>query len=122
MDYFETISETVRSTAETIGKKTVEVVDISKYKINAAEVNSEIKRRYEALGRIVYDAKTNGYLCDEIVEKNVKEIDVLYQRLNEINSKIAKIKNRVCCKNCGAINDKSSVYCSKCGKRIKSEQ
>lgn len=122
MDKFESFSETVRSTAETISKKTVDAVDISKYKLNAAEINSEINRRYEALGRIVYDAKTNGYICDDLIEQNIKGLDVLYRRLNEIDEKVAKIKNKVNCKNCGAANVKNAVFCIKCGSRIKEEK
>ena len=74
MDYFDKVADGVRSTAETIGKKTQDVVDISKLKLNAYEINSEIKKRFEALGRIVYDAKQGDYNCDIVIEENIRGI------------------------------------------------
>lgn len=118
MDYFDKVADGVRSTAETIGKKTQDVVDISKLKLNAYEINSEIKKRFEALGRIVYDAKQGDYNCDIVIEENIRGINVLFERLSEINNKIAKLKNKVCCNKCSAINESDAVFCSKCGCRL----
>lgn len=118
MDYFDKVADGVRSTAETIGKKTQDVVDVSKLKLNAYEINSEIRKRYEALGRIIYDARRSGYNCDLVIDENVRGLDVLYERLGDINIKIAKLKNKVCCPKCSSVNSADAVYCSRCGNRI----
>ncbi|MBQ6569785.1 MAG: zinc ribbon domain-containing protein [Clostridia bacterium] len=118
MEYFDKVADSVRTTAESIGKKTMDAVDASKLKVNAYEINSEIKKRYEALGRIVYDAKRGDFNCDVVIEENIREINILYDKLSEINSKIARLKNKTCCPKCSAINDNEAIYCSRCGRRL----
>lgn len=43
-----------KSAAEAVGKKAGQIVDVSKLRINVAELNAEISKRYEALGEYVY--------------------------------------------------------------------
>ncbi len=44
-----------------VGKKTGELVDTSKLKLQAVDLNSDIKRNYEALGRAVYESRKQGH-------------------------------------------------------------
>ena len=44
-----------KSAAEAVGKKAGQLVDVSKLRINVAELNAEISKRYEALGEYVYE-------------------------------------------------------------------
>ena len=46
--------------ANVVGKKTGELVDTSKLKLQAVDLNSDIKRNYEALGRAVYESRKQG--------------------------------------------------------------
>ena len=78
----------LRGKAE-IGDKTSKFASVSKLKITAAELNGEINKRYEALGRIVYEAQKSGNDISEQTAECVKGIDAIYTRLDDINAKIA---------------------------------
>ena len=53
MGIFEDVVVNARSAAEVVGKKAGQLVDISKLRLSVADVNREISRRLEALGRTV---------------------------------------------------------------------
>ncbi len=49
-----------KSAADAVGKTASKLVDISKLRISAADLNAEINKKYEALGRAVYEARKSG--------------------------------------------------------------
>ena len=104
-----------------MGQKAGQIVDISKLRLNAADLNNEISKRFESLGRIVYDAKKTENSSADLVEECVLTIDDLYQQLDEVNEQIAKARNRVKCKSCGYENAQEAVYCNRCGAKLVEE-
>lgn len=111
-----------KNAAKTVGKKASEFVDVSKLRITSTELNNEISKRYEALGRVVYDSKKEGTDVEGLVLECVKSIDALYARLDDNNEQIAKMTNKKNCKNCGSINTNDAVFCSKCGTRMPQQE
>ena len=72
-----------KSAAEAVGKKAGQLVDMSKLRINVAELNAEISKRYEALGEYVYetcretlaeDAEAVGKMAAETASYALKSI------------------------------------------------
>ena len=55
MGIFDDVVINAKSAAEAVGRKAGQLVDVSKLRIGAAEVNAEITKRYEILGQYVYD-------------------------------------------------------------------
>ena len=49
-----------KSAADAVGKTATKLVDISKLRISAADLNAEIDRKFESLGRAVYEARYIG--------------------------------------------------------------
>lgn len=118
MGIFEDVVLGAKSAATTVGKKAGELVDISKLRFSASEINSEINKRFEAMGRVIYDSKKDGTNVDGLVTECVRSIDALYERLDDVNASLARLRRKNTCRSCGAINETEAVYCSRCGQRM----
>ncbi len=118
MSFFEDAIIGVKDLGTAVGKKTGKMVDTAKLRMSAAEISSEIKKRYELLGKAVYEARKSDTSIDGIVDECVVSIDALMDRLDEVNDRIAGLSNKISCPSCGATLDQKSLYCSRCGARI----
>ncbi|MCH3971576.1 MAG: zinc ribbon domain-containing protein [Oscillospiraceae bacterium] len=121
MGLFEDMVINAKAAASAVGKKAGKAVDISKLRMNAADLNNEIAKRFEALGRVVYDAKKAGTSSDELVGECVTAIDELYEQLDAVNEQLAAKRCRVTCRNCGQDNPANALYCSKCGQKLQED-
>ena len=75
MGILEDVVVNAKSAVNAVGKKAGIMVDISKLRISAADLNREIAERYESLGSIVYDSQKTGNSVQELIEENVAAID-----------------------------------------------
>lgn len=122
MSFFEDAFSSAKDFGSTVSRKTGQLVDVTKLKVNAADITSEINKRYKALGKAVYDAQKTGVSIDGIMEKCVADIDALNERLTDIKHRIAELQNKVCCPACGEAMDTRSIYCSRCGARMEEKR
>lgn len=60
MGIFDDVVVNAKSAAQTVGKMAGQFVDMSKLRINMSELNGEITKRYQELGRFIYEAKKAG--------------------------------------------------------------
>lgn len=118
MSIFEDAVLGARSVTAAVGEKAGRFMDISRLRLSAAELSRSIAERYEALGRAVYDAEKSGEDIGGIVAAGITGIDALYTRLDDINRKIARLRDKKYCADCGATIDESAVFCPRCGSRI----
>ena len=121
MGILEDVVVNAKSAVNAVGKKAGIMVDISKLRISAADLNREIAERYESLGSIVYDSQKTGNSVQELIEENVAAIDELYDQLDLINAQLLQFRNKVVCKNCGRENPQEAFFCSFCGTRLKED-
>lgn len=115
MSIFDDIIIGVKDIGAELGDKTSKLASVSKLKITAAELGGDINKRYEALGRIVYEAQKSENDISEQIAECVKGIDALYTRLDDINAKIASLRDKKYCPTCGAVVERNAIYCSRCG-------
>ena len=114
--------EKLRFIADAAGKKTGEMVEFSKYKLETVRISGEIKRLQEKLGMEVYRlVKTNGSDSD-VMNTLTEQIDAQFKRLDEIERAVVEMQNKQLCENCGAVNPKDAVYCLKCGEKLSKEE
>ena len=118
MSIFEDAVIGAKNVTVSVGEKAGRLVDISRLRLSAAEISRDIARRYEAMGRAVYDANKVGEDVDGIIAECAIGIDALYTRLDDINIKIARLKEKKYCTGCGALIDDNALFCSRCGARI----
>ena len=108
MGLLEDVVVNAKSAVNVMGKTAGKIVDISKLRISAAELNGEISKRYESLGRMVYDAQKTDNDATDLVRECVNAIDDLYEQLDAVNEQISSMRNRTVCKGCGAENPQSA--------------
>ncbi len=118
MDIFDNIVNGTLNAANTVSKTTRNIVEISRLRLNAAELNGEILKKYEALGRLVYESHMDSTDVSDMVSECVENINEAYRRLDEVNEKIATTMKRRRCTSCSAVNSNDALYCNRCGKRM----
>lgn len=122
MGVLEDVVINAKSAAETVGKEAGRLVDISRLRFSAAEIQKEISKKLENLGRIVYDSRKSGSAVDISFDEQTAAIDLLYQKLDEVNEKINVLRRKTVCPKCGFDNAEDSVFCSRCGTKLGEEE
>jgi len=102
-----------KQTATTIGKKSAEFYDFAKLKVLLAETKSNLSKKYEALGKITYEAEKSGAFAD--TTEIIVSIDILKEKITELEDKLAEHKNFIRCESCDAYNTIGSKFCNDCG-------
>ena len=120
MSVFDDILTTAKNAADVVGKKAIQVKDISRLRLSIIELNKEIGRNFEALGRLVYDAGKSGNSYD--VDDSVAAIDELYEELSILSDEMNRLRGRVVCPCCGKENTLDATFCSKCGNRLPEQE
>ncbi len=118
MDIFESVVNGTKAAADTVAKTSKDVFEVSRLRFNAAELTGEINKKYEALGRLVYDSYTDSTNAEDMIKECVAGINEAYRRLDEVNEKIATTLKRRRCGSCSAVNSKDALYCNRCGRRL----
>ncbi len=118
MGIFEDVLQNAKAVVGTVGKKAGEVVDLSKLKLAAADLKSEIAQKYQILGRITFEEMTGSKDYSKNKAEIIEKIKELKTQLEAVNDMIAGAKQKVKCQFCGAYNAKGAVFCSSCGEKI----
>ena len=100
------------------GKKTDNVVEVSKLKYQCVQMSAELKSLYEKLGNAVYTMVKSDFSNKELMDSLIEEIDSLKERIDQVNQEIAKRKNIRVRPACGSRNEKDACYCNKCGNKL----
>ncbi|MDL2247905.1 zinc ribbon domain-containing protein, partial [Bacteroides sp. OttesenSCG-928-J23] len=111
-----------KSVADVAGKKTGDVVELSKLKYQAKQTEWDIEKTYAKLGAIVYESKKSTENFEEIIALAVSEIDALNEKLEELEGKMRAVKKVVKCGSCGKENELSARYCTRCGSELVDEE
>ena len=77
MKILDDVVTNAKSVANELGKKAGKAIDISKLKISAAEITSEINKLYRELGNLVFLSKREGADNEIAVENIMNEIEAL---------------------------------------------
>lgn len=118
MSFFDDVINTTKSAASTAGKKTDEVVKLTKLKAKRSQVNGEIKSHFEKLGQMSYEMKKAENADAAAFEAEVAEIDALYAKLDEIELMLDEVRQEVTCTACGAKTKNDNSFCPKCGTKL----
>lgn len=121
MGLFENLVVNAKQAANAVGKKTGELVDTSKLKLQAVDLSGDIRKNYEALGRAVYEAHKLGIDSTEDIEDIIIIINEKYDELDEVNEQLSKMSNKTFCTRCGEPNPKTASFCSQCGEKLVQE-
>lgn len=118
MSFLDDVINTTKTVAATAGKKTDEAVQLSKLKLKAVQVNSEIKGKYEKLGALIYQMAKSDEKHNEEFDLIIADIDDCYAKLAEIEEKTDELKQEISCPVCGVKTKNDNAYCPKCGEKL----
>ena len=118
MASFEEVLYKAKEMAEAAGKKTADFVEVTRLKMNAAEIEKDIAVTFEGLGRLIYDGRKDEQDVSSMVDECILKVDELQARLDEVRNKIYEYQKVVRCQKCGTVNTDDSAYCKRCGARI----
>lgn len=118
MNQWDQLTQKAKAAADVAGKKTGELVELSKLKLAVGQIHMEIKEKQQQLGEAVYHMHTEGYENPEYIEGAVAELNRLSERLTKTQEKICALKKMVKCLCCGAPNPIDSSYCGQCGCKL----
>ncbi len=117
-EVFNNLFSKAKDLADLTGKKAGEIIDVSKIKISIADINSEIKKNHEEIGKLYYDMEENGNDNTVLMNSLIEDINEKKEKLLELNKKYQDIKNVITCPNCETKNEKDNIYCTKCGEKL----
>lgn len=112
MGLFENAVNTAKSAAKNVGKKAEEVLDLSRNKLNIAELENKLNDSYAALGMLYYNYLENGTTDPGREQELVHEIDEANAAIKDLKETINELRNRVTCPACAAANAPEAVFCS----------
>lgn len=99
---FNSLLDKAISVANVAGKKTEEMVEASKLKIQEVSVNADLANCYEKIGSLVYSSKKFGADNEQEIAQLIAQADELLEQLAQLQAKREEIRKVRKCPNCGA--------------------
>ena len=112
---FNSLLDKAISVANVAGKKTEEMVEASKLKIQEVSVNADLANCYEKIGSLVYSSKKFGADNEKEIAQLIAQADELLEQLAQLQAKREEIRKVRKCPNCGASCATDAHFCSRCG-------
>jgi len=101
--------------AETAGRKTEEMVEIAKFKMQIFSLENDCDALFKDIGKSVYVTHTGDEIQPEEIEKRISELDEKYAQIAALRAKIELARPKRKCPACGRECDKDDAYCGGCG-------
>lgn len=114
-DFFENLRQTITGTAEVVGKRTEEIVEIQKLRSRIRTAQRNIEAGYTKLGELIYLRFVDGEQMDGEVAQICDEIMEYQKKIALCKEDLAEKKGQNICPVCGSANPKDAAYCMKCG-------
>ena len=119
MSTFDDFLDRAKSFADTAGRKTSDFIDVTKLRFKIAEVEKDIVKIYEEIGRAVYESKKSGRDIDGRLADDFAALDESYEYRAFLKKQVDEFKDVLRCDVCGAANSEDSVFCKQCGKQLR---
>ncbi|WP_026477140.1 zinc ribbon domain-containing protein [Alkaliphilus transvaalensis] len=119
MSFIDKLSSSVSDTAKSLGKKSNELMEISKLNVSIRKREEEILKLFEELGQYVYGRlKRLNYISKSEAEATIIAIEKLEEEIKTLEKLILNIKKIKYCSDCEIEADDDARYCPTCGKYI----
>ena len=95
MSFFKNLSEKAVSTAQAIGSKSQDMVEIGKHKMSISQIEGDIKKLKFEIGELVYDAHAKSQESPaELIGKINQDITAKHSEIEGIKAKIQEINEK----------------------------
>ena len=132
MDFFNRMNEELDRVCEELANVGSEIAKVTKDATENAGLHAQvvseeakIREQYRVIGEIFYnECEGNAErmeLLSDAYREAFEKISVSKWKIDNAKETIAKNKGTACCPECGANIEKTAMYCSKCGKKVKED-
>lgn len=95
MSFFKNLSEKAVSTAQAIGSKSQDLVEVGKLKVSITQIEGDIKKLKFEIGELVYDAHVKSQEFPwELIGKINGDISAKFAEIEALNAKIQEINEK----------------------------
>lgn len=120
-DFFEDLGKRITETAETVSKKTGEVVEVQKIKSQIRMLERNNERDFQDIGKMVCDKFKQGEVEDVKFIELCKAIEEREESIERYEKEIAELKGKDICSNCKNHLEPEMAYCPKCGAKVEED-
>lgn len=114
-EFLNLLREKAEKTVHTVTQKSGKLVDVTKLNYAIGMEEAELKKKYERIGRMVFEAKNGeGELSDEI-NTLCDDISLSLEKIADLKAQVQTIKNKKNCPHCGSEMQADAKFCPSCG-------
>lgn len=114
-DFFENLRQTLTETAEVVGKKAEDLVEIQKLHSRIRTAQRNVETDYKKIGEIIYQRYIEGELPGQELELICEMIMEQQKEIAGCKEELASKRGQVVCAACGNGNPKDAAFCMHCG-------
>ena len=112
------VGDGAASMANSVAKRSGELVEISKLTLNVATLEDSKKDLFKGIGQTIFDQFEAGSEFTEVVKEECAKVKETDEKINVIKEKIMELKNINKCLSCGTNMKIEDKFCSKCGAKL----
>jgi hypothetical protein len=117
MDILKNITKRVTETAKVAAKKSSEMIEVTKLKMNIGSEEDKIEKAYIQMGKITFEMFENGESIDEVFKQHCEKIVSYKENIKAMGEQILQLRNIKICSACSAELECETAYCPKCGEK-----
>lgn len=122
MSFLHDLKKSFGGVADYTVKKTGEVTGAAKIRMDIRQLNAQLLKCFERIGRAYYKNEKGIGETQENIEAIVAEADAIREKIAGLRSQLAALQGCVICPACGAQISNKSVYCPMCGVKLPVEE
>lgn len=108
-------ADAAADTARVAGRKAGQMVDVAKLNVQLFDLNGEFSDILKKLGQVMYDTHKGKTEAQSSVSHLLARADETAQKIEELKSRIADLRQSRTCPTCGAACGREDKFCRACG-------
>lgn len=121
MDFLTDLGKKITETAKTVGKKSEDLVEITKLNLAIGSEEDKIKRLFSEIGSDLYKHYIDGESFGEYFDSKCGELKDMELNIAKIKDKIFQLKGSKVCKSCTELIDLEVKFCPNCGAKAEEQ-
>jgi CHASE3 domain sensor protein len=118
MDNFDNTVQKAKDAFDIVFKKTEDLVNVGKQRLNLANLNNKLNKAYASLGKLQFELIKDLDNENSAVASYVSEIKKLKSDIKNLMDEIDSAEGKITCSKCNAKSPAKSLFCSNCGERL----
>lgn len=115
---FDEFSKKFSQTAELVGNKADEMIQITKIKKDIHALKQGNNQDFQEIGKLMYNMYLKGTVHDPEIMDICDAISLREDKITEYKKDISDIKGERLCPNCGKYYSDDMVFCPYCGEKV----